>query len=168
MMIIISGITQENKESYFVKDFLKVHSFTSDKVAQLADAIPAEKYDWHPAEGVRSVKEAIMHIAGANYYLASLLGTPVPEGIDPRNLEKSEESKEKLISILKESVTHIQSAIKNIKEDGFNQEVEFFGNKGTKRQLVIIAGDHVAEHLGQLIAYARTNGVVPPWSRVEN
>lgn len=168
LMTVIPVLAQENKESAFVKDFLKVHSFTSDKVAQLAGAMPAEKYDWRPAEGVRSVKEAILHIAGAHYYLASLIGTPVPEGIDPRNLEKSEEGKEKVISTLKQSVAHIQGAIKNIKGDAFNQEVEFFGTKGTKRQVVIIAGDHLAEHLGQLIAYARMNGVVPPWSQAQN
>jgi uncharacterized damage-inducible protein DinB len=167
-MMIISGTSQMNKESAFVMDFFSVNSITSDKVVQLAEAIPAEKYNWRPAEGVRSVKEVILHIAGANYYFASLLGTPMPQGIDPRTLEKSEASKEKIISTLKNASVHLQGAITNIKENDFNQEVEFFGNKGTKRQVVILTLDHVAEHLGQLIAYARMNNIVPPWSQSGN
>jgi len=153
------------KGSALVDDFFKVHGFTSDKVAQLAEAIPAEKYDWRPGEGVRSVKECILHLTSANYYMSSLLGSPIPEGIDTRDLEKSDITKEETISAYKKSVEHIQNAIKNLKSADFDTEVEFFGMKGTKRQVIFIAGDHVAEHLGQLIAYARVNGIVPPWSQ---
>lgn len=167
-ILITSAMAQETKGSAWVQDFLKVYGFTAEKAASLAEAIPAEKYDWRPAEGVRSVKESILHIASANYFFATLLGTAIPEGIDPRNLEKTVDSKEKAISTLKASVAHVQGAITNMKEAAHNEEVDFFGNKMTRRQVVMIVGDHVAEHLGQLIAYARMNGITPPWSAKDN
>ncbi len=168
LMLIISAAAQDKKEAAWVQDFLKVYGFAADKAGSLAEAIPADKYDWRPAEGVRSVKESILHVAGANYFFATLLGTAIPEGIDPRNLEKTVDSKEKAISTLKESVAHVQAAIANMKEETHNEEVDFFGNKMTRRQVLFIVGDHAAEHLGQLIAYARMNGITPPWSERDN
>jgi uncharacterized damage-inducible protein DinB len=168
LTMILSVTAQEKKESALVTDFFKVYDTAFEKVTGLAEAIPAEKYDWRPAEGVRSVKEVVTHLAGGNYYMASLLGTPVPEGIDPRNLDKTVKSKEMAISTLKASIDHIKKAINSMDADAFNQEVEFFGGKGTKRQVMLICGDHTAEHLGQLIAYARMNGITPPWSKEDN
>lgn len=168
LAMILSVTAQDKNESALVTDFSKVYDSAVEKVTSLADAIPAEKYDWRPAEGVRSVKEVILHIAGANYYMASLLGTPVPEGIDTRNLDKTIDSKEKAVSTLKASIDHFRKALNSMGADAFNQEVEFFGGKGTKRQVMLICEDHTAEHLGQLIAYARMNGITPPWSKKEN
>lgn len=166
--MVISVSAQDMKKSPMLTDFFKVYNTAADKATSLADAITAEKYDWRPAEGVRSVKEVVLHITGANYYFASLLGTPVPEGIDPRNLDKTVDSKEDAISTLKASIEHFKKAVNSMDADAFNQEVEFFGSKGTKRQVMLIVGDHTAEHLGQLIAYARMNGITPPWSKKEN
>lgn len=168
LMMIISATAQEKKQSAFVEDFLKIYGGTADKAASLAEAISADKYDWRPAEGVRSVKEVILHIAGANYFFASLLGTPIPEGLNPREFEKTVDSKEKAISTLRASVAHAKAAIANMKEETYNEEVDFFGNKMTRRQVLFVVGDHAAEHLGQLIAYARMNGVTPPWSQKDN
>jgi uncharacterized damage-inducible protein DinB len=168
LAMILSVSAQDTKESAMLTDFFKVYNTAADKFTSLADAIPVEKYDWQPAEGVRSVKEVVLHIAGANYYFASLLGTPIPEGINPRNLDKTVDSKEEAISTLKASIEHFKKAVNSMDADAFNQEVEFFGMKGTKRQVMLIVGDHTAEHLGQLIAYARMNGVTPPWSKKEN
>ncbi|HQV31299.1 MAG TPA: DinB family protein [Calditrichia bacterium] len=147
------------------EDFMKLYGFTSGKMVQLAEAIPAEKYDWRPADGVRSVKESVLHAAAANYFMANFLGTPIPEGVDARNLEKSVESKDDAIAALKASMEHVKGAIASLKPGDWNTEIEFFGMSGTKRFLVFIVGDHAAEHLGQLIAYARMNGVTPPWSK---
>jgi uncharacterized damage-inducible protein DinB len=43
--------------------------------------------------------------------------------------------------------------------------VELFGQERTKAQVVYLLGTHYHEHLGQSIAYARSIGVVPPWSK---
>ena len=168
LAMIFSLTAQEEKKSAVVRDFFKVFDATAEKATSLAEAIPAEKYDWRPAEGVRSVKEVLTHMAGASYFMASLMGTPVPEGIDPRNLDKTADSKEKAIETLKAAIEHFRKAVNSMEEDAFNEEIEFFGGKGTKRQVMFICGDHTAEHLGQLIAYARMNGVVPPWSQGGN
>ena len=161
---LAAGEGEENV-SEFTRDFLGVYNFSADKLVSLAEEIPADKYSWRPAEGVRSVKEAVLHVAGANYFFASLLGTDIPEGVNPRGLEKSVESKEDAIAALKTSYDHARAAVKAVSPENFNQEIDFFGNKVTLRQVIMILGNHAEEHLGQMIAYARSNGVVPPWSQ---
>jgi uncharacterized damage-inducible protein DinB len=168
--MLISLITapvhaQGNSNSAVTSDFLNVYNTTSDKAVQLADAIPDDTYDWRPAEGIRSVRESILHLASGNYFFGSMLGMASPEGVDPRSLEKSNLDKAEAIAALKESVTYINNGLKNLSADDFDTKIDFFGNEITKRQAMFILGDHAAEHLGQLIAYARSNGVAPPWSR---
>lgn len=160
-----SATAQDSMSGAVVTDFLNVYNTTTDKAAQLADAIPVEKYDWRPAKGIRSVRESVLHLASGNYFFGSMLGVAVPEGIDPRSMEQSGMSKEEAISALKESVAYIQDALNGMQEDELDAKVDFFGNEITKRQAIYILGDHAAEHLGQLIAYARMNEVVPPWSQ---
>lgn len=163
-----SAMAQESGTEAVVSDFLNVYNFSADKASRLANAFPDEKYDWRPAEGIRSVKESVLHIASANYFFGSMLGIETPEGIDPQSMEQSDMNKEEILNALKESVNHIQEELKNITEEEFNTKIDFFGNEITKRQAMFILGDHMSEHLGQLIAYARMNGVVPPWSQSAN
>jgi uncharacterized damage-inducible protein DinB len=148
-----------------VSDFLNIYNFTAGKVAQLAEAMPEDKFDWRPAEGIRSVKESVLHTASANYFFGSQLGATVPEGINPQQMEKTDMSKEEAITALKESLSFIQDALKNMKPEQMDEDLKLMGNNYSKRQVMFIIGDHVAEHLGQLIAYARMNGVAPPWSQ---
>lgn len=158
-------LAQEATADAVVTDFLNVYQTTSDKAVQLAGAIPSETYDWRPAEGVRSVREAILHLASGNYFFGSMMGMETPENVDPRSLEQSGMNKDEAINALKESVTYIKNGIQNISAGDFDTKIDFFGNEITKRQAMFILGDHAAEHLGQLIAYARSNGIAPPWSR---
>lgn len=164
-LTFISAKVYENASDAVVTDFLNVYNTTTDKAAQLADAIPVEKFDWRPAEGVRSVRESVLHVASGNYFFGSMIGAEIPEGVDPQSLEKSEMSKEEAIAALKESVAYVQNFLDTVTEEELNTKIDFFGNEITKRQVMFILGDHAAEHLGQLIAYARMNGVVPPWSQ---
>ena len=71
----------------FRGDFLKQLAEVEQKVVDLAGAMPAEKYSWRPMEGVRTVSEVYMHIAGSNYLLPSFAGIKQPEGLD-RDMEK--------------------------------------------------------------------------------
>lgn len=148
-----------------VTDFLNVYQATTGKIVQLAGAIPVETYDWRPAEGIRSVREAVLHVAGGNYFFGSMLGFAPPEGVDPRSLEQSGMNKDDAIAALEVSIAYVKSGIQNMTAADFETKIEFFGDEITKRQAVFILGDHAAEHLGQLIAYARSNGVAPPWSQ---
>jgi len=146
----------------FRADWLANFDSTVDHVRQLADAIPADKYGWRPAEGVRSIGEAVGHLAVANYYLSSFLGAEMPEGMTMESEKESDPAK--LHAMLDASVAHVHSVIEGMSDADLEKEVEFFGNKMSSRGLLFVALGHVHEHLGQLIAYGRSNGVVPPWS----
>ncbi|MDX1582410.1 MAG: DinB family protein [Thermoanaerobaculia bacterium] len=134
------------------------------KLVGLAEAIPAEKYDWRPAEGIRSVSETLMHVAGGNYYFLQPLGLEGPEGLDPRTLEKNVTEKDDVISELKRSFKYARKAVKSVGDDHLEDMVEVFGSDWTKRQVLLLYVTHGHEHLGQMIAYARSNEVTPPWS----
>lgn len=140
-------------------------SFTEGELVQLAEAVPAEKWSWRPSEGVRSYLEVTLHVAGGNYFLATFLGAKIPEGIDARNIEKSTTDKAKAIETMKASYAHVKKAIEGLTASDLDAEVEFFGRKMTKRAMLFVIVGHSHEHLGQSIAYARSNGVVPPWSK---
>ncbi|MDH3710887.1 MAG: DinB family protein [Cyclobacteriaceae bacterium] len=154
------------EESTVQKEFMGVMGYNSGQIVSLAEEIPAELYDWRPAEGVRSVGEAILHTASANYFFGTMLGATIPEGIDPMSMEKSITGKENVIAALKESYAFIMEVGKNLPSENFLDEVTFpTGDKFNKRTCMMIIIAHAWEHTGQLIAYARSNNVVPPWSK---
>jgi len=135
-----------------------------NKFERLADAIPADKYTWRPAPDVRSVAEVFLHVSTANYNLYKLVGSPPPEGIDLKNLEKSTSDKAKVIATLKDSYAHARKAITAMPDADLEKSFDWFGGKNTERGVLIFIVRHGAEHLGQAIAYARMIGVVPPWT----
>jgi uncharacterized damage-inducible protein DinB len=132
------------------------------KLVSLAEAIPAEKYGWRPAEGVRSVSETFMHVAAANHQILKALGHQVPEGVG--EWEKVVD-RDEVIERLKGSFAAIRDVASGVAQEALDEKVEFFGGKWSKRSVLFLANTHSHEHLGQLIAYARSNGVTPPWSR---
>jgi uncharacterized damage-inducible protein DinB len=135
-----------------------------DKFLRLAEAIPAEKYSWRPAPDVRSVAEVFLHVSAANFNLYKLVGTPPPEGFDVRNLEKSTTDKTKVIATLKNSFAHARKAITAMPDANLEKSLDWFGGKNTQRGILLFITRHAAEHLGQSIAYARSVGIVPPWT----
>ena len=145
-------------------EFLAEISYYEQRFTRLADAVPAEKYSWRPAEGVRSIGEVYAHIAAANYGIARALGTPVPNGIDPKAINAAAGDKAKTLQALKDSFAHFRGAILAIKDADLNNAQKLFGQDTTVRGAFIMITGHFGEHLGQSIAYARQNGVVPPWT----
>jgi uncharacterized damage-inducible protein DinB len=135
-----------------------------DKFTRLAEAIPAEKYSWRPAPDVRSIGEVFLHVSAANYNLPKLIGTPPPTGIDVKNLEKSATDKVKIASTLKDSFAHLKAAIVKMPDADLEKSLDWFGGKNTERGILLFMTRHMAEHLGQSIAYARSVGMVPPWT----
>jgi len=133
------------------------------KVMALAEAIPENKYGWRPAAGVRSTAEVFLHIAGGNYYLVKLAGTEPPAGV-PAEIEKLTAKKD-VLAWLDKSFAHLRTALDAATPEQLDRQVDFFGEKTTGRGLYLKAYGHVSEHLGQAIAYARSNGIAPPWSR---
>lgn len=147
------------------KETTNIISYASDHISQLAEAIPEDKYSWMPEEGVRSVSQVIGHVISANYFFGSKLGAMVPEGVNAMTIEQDLTTKAELTAALKESTDFIIEAINGVDDATMGDKVEFpFPGEYTTMTAILIAQGHVQEHLGQLIAYARSNGITPPWS----
>lgn len=135
-----------------------------DKLIELAEVTPEEKYAWRPADGVRTTAEIYMHVAGANFGLPFFTGVTPPEGFDFRTFEGSATKKADVVARLKESFDHIDRAYAGVTDADMDRPVDLFGSKTTVRGTYMLVLAHCHEHLGQAIAYARSNGVVPPWT----
>ena len=154
-------------------DLFRSVSQLEQKLTGLANAIPAEKYSWRPAEGVRSVGEVFQHVAADNYLLPAFAGVAPPPatGIKADDYstvqayENRQASHADIVADLQRSMAHLKQALRATPESRLNEEVSLFGTKATVRGLWILTTTHLHEHLGQMIAYARSIGVVPPWSR---
>jgi uncharacterized damage-inducible protein DinB len=165
---LISVYAQDKTESPsgFRGEFLVQLKEVEEKVIALAEAMPQEKYIWRPMEGVRSVSEVFIHIGGANYLFPSLLGIKAPEGFS-KDMEKTVTDKAKVVELLKQSFVQVRDAIMKTPDADLDKPTVMFGNQTTVRGVFFTAANHMHEHLGQAIAYARMNNVVPPWTAAE-
>lgn len=145
-------------------EFVKEVNYFDGRYLQLAEAIPADKYNWRPAEGVRSIAEVLMHVAGANMMIPRFAGVDPPEGFAAQGYEKSTTDKAKIIAELRKSFDHMRKTGGIMKDADADKQMRVFGMEMTGRSYAFFMARHLGEHLGQLIAYARVNGVVPPWS----
>jgi uncharacterized damage-inducible protein DinB len=145
-------------------EFLDEVSYYEQRFLRLSDAIPADKFNWHPAEGVRSIGEVYMHVVSANYGFAKMLGTPLPAGVDPKAMMASANDKAKVVQALKDSFAHMRNAILNVKDSELDKEIKTPRGQTTIRGSFFLISGHYGEHLGQSIAYARQIGIVPPWT----
>jgi len=147
----------------FRAEFIAEVDSVGKKLTNLAGAMPQEKYGWRPAPGIRSVSEVYVHVAGAGRQ-PSFMGVKMPAGID-RDMEKTITEKAKVIETLKKSLDHARSVAENLADADLDKKVKTFGGREmTQRALLVAILNHMHEHLGQSIAYARVNGVAPPWS----
>lgn len=150
-------------------EFVQVMQGAADKYLQLADAIPADKYTWRPAEGVRSVAETFLHVATANYGLAARIGAQAPAGVTMQGLERSTTDKAEVIRHLRAAFAHFKAAVEAYPAAEPERMINWFGPPQiTARHFLYFNADHNGEHLGQMIAYARMLGVRPPWSGAGN
>ena len=150
--------------SGFRAEFLEEIDYYEQRYTRLAEAMPAEKYTWRPAAGVRSVGEVFTHIVAANYGVARALGTAPPTGFDFKAIAGLSADKAKVLQALKESFAHFRAAITALNEADADKPQNMFNRHTTVRGSFIAITGHFGEHLGQSIAYARMNGVVPPWT----
>lgn len=142
-----------------------------EKLISLAEATPEDKFSWAPTDEVRTISEVYMHVVGVNMLLPNALGAALPEGLEvgenPFALmgewEQTVTAKDDVVAKLKESLHYVHGALASIKD--LDTEVSVFGPPQSKRAYLLIVMAHAHEHLGQSIAYARTAGVVPPWSQ---
>ena len=129
-----------------------------------AEATPADRFAWRPAEGVRSTSEVYMHIAMANFYLLSVTGPKMPGDLR-EDAEKTVTSKTEVISWLKRSLAPVKEAHLAERPEDLQRKVHIADRDATVDGMYLRIIVHANEHMGQLVAYARMNGVVPPWSK---
>jgi uncharacterized damage-inducible protein DinB len=136
----------------------------SRQLVALAEAIPAETFAWRPAPGVRSTSEVLMHVALANFYLLSVTGPKMPADLASAEMEKTVTAKPEVIQWLKRSLEAVKTAHAGLKAADLPRKVKVSGRDATVDGMYLRIIVHANEHMGQLVAYARMNGVVPPWS----
>ena len=140
--------------------FAKDAGTLSDKFTGLA-RVMSGKYDWRPGQGVRSVGDVFNLIVTENHMLAGVLSGTPNTGAKPALITDPE----KLQEALKASYIDLQKAITGLSDDDLQAPVKLFGREMTKQGALMLILEDQHEHLGQSIAYARSNGVVPPWSK---
>jgi uncharacterized damage-inducible protein DinB len=143
------------------------------KIVGLAKAMPEPSYSWRPMPGVRSVGEALTHVAADNYFMPVALGAAAPAGTgisatDYKTVaayEAKTRSRAEIISELEKSFAFLKQAMTDTSDAKLETSMKMFGRESAVRSTWVGTVTHVHEHLGQLIAYARSNKVVPPWSK---
>ena len=155
----------------FQPEFLFSFNDAEAKVLSLAKAMPPEKYSWRPGPGVRSAGEVYIHIANGNRLLLGMMnGMPprdefmkVVAGNEQR--EKTITEKGKVVADLEASFKEVHHALEAASDAQLSKSITVFGSETTPRGVYMVIANHVSEHMGQSVAYARMNGIVPPWSR---
>ena len=135
----------------------------ASQLTQLAEAIPADKFGWRPGPGVRSIAEVCMHAAIGNYFLLGQAGAKPTVDLTKlgKEPEKAITDKDGVIKFMKESFEAVRKTVPTIDRAS---ERQFFGKAVKADDVLLRLLVHNHEHMGQLIAYARMNGVVPPWT----
>jgi uncharacterized damage-inducible protein DinB len=134
------------------------------ELIQLASAVPPEKFSWRPGPGVRSFGEVCLHVAGGNYEIGGLWGVKPPPNVDLKKIEQQGADKGNSVAAMRVSFELLRESIAAMPDSDLEKPIDYFGQPGTVRAALILAAVHAHEHLGQLIAYARVNGIVPPWT----
>ncbi len=138
------------------------------KIQELAGAVPDGKYNWKPSKDVRSTGQVFLHVVAANYLLPSLMGTQPPISMEElMKLDSQTMEPAKVRQMLKDSYAWATRAITEMPDTELETQMEFFGNKITKRAGLMLLSSHSHEHLGQAIAYVRSNNITPPWTARE-
>jgi len=138
------------------------------KLVALASVVPPEKFGWRPAPGVRSFGEVCLHVAGGNYEIGGMWGLKAPPGVDLAKIEQQGADKGNAIAAMRVSFEQVRESIAAMSDSDVERSISYFGHPGTVRLALIETAVHAHEHLGQAIAYARMNGIVPPWTAAAN
>jgi uncharacterized damage-inducible protein DinB len=142
------------------------------KMVDLAKAIPEGAYSWRPT-GARTTGEVLLHVAADNYLIPISMGKPAPAstGISATDyktaetFEKRKLTKDQIVAELEASFKHLHEAMGLTTDANLKENIKFFGEDWSRQRAMLATVTHLHEHLGQMIAYARSNNVAPPWSR---
>jgi len=170
LLTLTPPLGAQNREGV-MGDLLRDVTAVEAKIVGLAKAMPDAAYDWRPGKDVRSTGEVFIHVAADNYFLPALMGVAAPAetGIDGKEyktalaFEKRTMTRDQIIAELEKSFAFLKQSMTDTPDASLEAPAKFSTRKMTNRGLWIAATAHLHEHLGQLIAYARSNNVTPPW-----
>ena len=134
------------------------------KFVDLANALPENKFTWRPSADSRSFAEVFLHVAGERYGIMGLMGATPPAGFEGKNFDKSTTDKTKIIAELNKSWDFTEKAINGMSNADFARAIPKLGPQANAGDVVYILVADAHEHLGQSVAYARENAIVPPWT----
>lgn len=150
----------------FISDLDTLHA----KVLALANVVPADKFAWRPGPGVRSFGEVFMHLASEYYiYTPASFGAArsaiISRGPDTMKKFEANSSKDSVLKYLADGYRYARASLLAVASDSLAGKRALFGGHYNVYETGIGMTADMHEHLGQLIAYARMNGIVPPWSK---
>jgi hypothetical protein len=150
----------------FMSDLDTLHA----KFTALANAFPAEKYAWRPMPGVRSVGEVFMHVASEFYVYSPMAYGAKPSPVIPQTrgaMQKFEQTSTRadVLKHLSDSFAYCQATLTALDPSSLTGTKKLFGGNYTIIETSFGMTADLHEHLGQLIAYARINGIKPPWTK---
>ena len=172
-VFVVSAVTASAQSRGVMTDLAKDIADVETKIVGLANAMPESAWDWRPGPGVRSVGEVFTHVAADNYFMPAALGTATPKevaisGTDYKTVgvyEGRKRARTEIIAEVQKSFAFLKAAMAAAPADKLETPTKIFGTETTARATWIGTTTHLHEHLGQLIAYARSNKIVPPWSK---
>jgi len=153
-------------------DLIRSFRGAEAKFAALAESLPDDVLAWRPAEGVRSTHEVLRHVVAVNYIMPTFFDVAEPEtsglgeGAQGVNAFVTGTDRDETRAAIETSFTHLVDAFNGLSEEQLvDMEVTVMGPTMNLREFGMFLATHMHEHLGQLIAYTRTNGETPPWAR---
>jgi len=170
LLVTVSAVGTAQTDK-LAADMVKDIGDLETKLVDLAKAMPEAAWAWRPMAGVRSSGEVFQHIAADNYFLPVFLGVNAPEATGVKSdyktaqaYETRKATRDEIMAELTTSFAHLKQAVLATNPAQLPDPISMFGRTYTRQQVLILTTTHLHEHLGQLIAYARSNSIKPPWS----
>ncbi|MDG1715867.1 DinB family protein [Lacinutrix sp.] len=164
IMLFTSVSSLMAQENSFIKDYLVRLENSRKYLILVAETMPEKQYNYKASPESLSFAENLMHIGYAiDWHSQSLLGERASRDWKTDTIFKvANKSKVKMLSTINKTFDEAITLIKQFDISKFNDELDYFGLKRTKRQIFLLLADHITHHRGQMLVYLRLNGLVPP------
>ncbi|WP_240729747.1 DinB family protein [Flavobacterium sp. ASW18X] len=162
VLLILNPINAQ--ESVFVSDFIERLENSQKYVEQVAELMPAEKFQYRASEESLSFAQNLLHIGFAlNWHSKTLIGgIKTPTWQEDTVYKEAGKSKKEMIAIVNATFKEAIALLKQIDVDELENRQDYFGLDRTKRQICLLLADHITHHRAQMIVYLRLNGITPP------
>jgi hypothetical protein len=139
------------------------------KFMALAKAVPAAKLAWRPMEGTRSFREVFAHVAAEGNTETGMFGRPLPAGsradFDAEEARLNKLPDDQLVAVMDRAMQSLSATLGGLSRPGMNTPIRYYGQSTLPSVAATYTLIDLHEHLGQVVAYARMNKIVPPWTK---